>query len=605
MIPAQFHFLRPWWLLALVPLIVFVWMMLKRRLGSRSWEAVVDPALLPHVLTEKRGAASRVPAVLASLGGLLGILALAGPVWNKLPQPVYSSKSALVIALDLSRSMNAADISPSRLARARYKIRDILNRRPDGQTALLAYAGDAFTVTPLTDDTATIASQIKALTTDIMPVQGNRTDLALKRAEALLKQAGAGRGDILLITDDVDLARAGNVAEKLKGEGYRTSVLGVGTRQGAPIPLADGSFLKDKHGQIVIPTLDEAPMRELAAEGGGMYVRMQLNDSDLNRLMPLFNSASKGAVSLTKLKTDVWREEGPWLLLPLLLLAALAFRRGYLLVLACLLLPLPRPAQAYDWNSLWLRSDQRAEQALKQGQDKQAARLFKNRAWKGVAQYRSGDFDGAVKSLKGLGGADNLYNLGNALARSGRYQAAINAYDSALKLDPGHADAKYNRKLIENYLKRQRRKQQQQQGKNGKNQKQQKQGQNQKSGKNGGRNQQNQNQDQQGRQKQARSGQQNQDQQQAQQQKQKQQGARQSQPQEPSSQNGSMKKGEENRKPKGTAASPRKLTPDEEQQAVDQWLRRIPDDPSGLLRRKFQYQYQLRHRKISDNDKTW
>ena len=603
MIPEQFHFLRPWWLLALVPLAVVVWMMLKRKLGSRSWEAVVDPALLPHVLTAKRGGASRVPAVLASLGGLLAVLALAGPVWDKLPQPVYSSKSALVIALDLSRSMDAADISPSRLGRARYKIRDILNRRPDGQTALVAYAGDAFTVTPLTDDTATIASQLKALTTSIMPAQGNRTDLALKHAEDLLKQAGAGRGDILLITDDVDLARAGDVAEKLKGEGYRTSVLGVGTLQGAPIPLADGSFLKDKHGQIVIPTLDEGPMRELAAEGGGMYVRMQLDDSDLNRLMPLFNSASKAAVSLTKLKTDVWREEGPWLLLPLLLLAALAFRRGYLLVLACLLLPLPRPAQAYDWNSLWLRSDQRAEQALKQGRDKQAARLFKDPAWKGVAQYRSGDFDGAVKSLKGLGGADNLYNLGNALARSGRYQAAVNTYDRALKLDPDNADAKYNKKLIEDYLKRQRRKQRQQPGQGQKGQKQQKQGQNQKSGKNGGNSRQDQ--DQQGRRQQDRSGRQGQDQQQAQRQQQKQQGARRSQPQEPSPQNGSMKRGEENRKPEQAAASPRDLKPNEEEQAVNQWLRRIPDDPSGLLRRKFLYQYEQRHRTSSDDDKTW
>ncbi|MEJ2761677.1 MAG: VWA domain-containing protein, partial [Gammaproteobacteria bacterium] len=546
----------------------------------------------------KRGTTSRVPAILTSLCGLLTILSLAGPVWSKLPQPVYSSTSALVIALDLSRSMNAADISPSRLGRARYKIRDILNRRPDGQTALLAYAGDAFTVTPLTDDTATIASQLKALTTDIMPVQGNRTDLALKHAEDLLKQAGAGRGDILLITDEVDLARAGDVAEKLKGEGYRVSVLGVGTRQGAPIPLANGCFLKDNKGQIVIPTLDQGPMRELASEGGGIYLRMQLNDSDLNRLLPLFSSASKDAVSLTKLKTDVWREQGPWLLLPLLLLAALAFRRGYILVLACLLLPLPRPAQAYDWDSLWLRSDQRAEQALKQGQDKQAAGLFKDPAWKGVAQYRSGDYDGAVKSLKGLGGADNLYNLGNALARSGRYQAAINAYDRALKLDPDHADAKYNKKLIEDYLKRQRRKRQQQQGQNQKGQKKQKQGQNQKSGKNGGKNQQ----DQQGRQKQDRSGQ---NRQQAQQQQHKQQGARQSRPQEPSPQNGSMKKGEENQRPKEAATSLQDLKPNEQQQAVDQWLRRIPDDPSGLLRRKFQYQYEQRQRSSSANDKTW
>ena len=612
MIPEYFHFLRPWWLLALLPLLVTVWLMLKQKLGRRDWEAVVDPALLPYVLTAGRGGQRRLPAVLTGVCGLLAILALAGPVWDKLPQPVYSSRSALVIALDLSRSMDANDIDPSRLVRARYKIRDILDRRPAGLTALLVYAGDAFTVTPLTDDTATIASQLDALTTDIMPVQGNRTDLALSLAGKLLRQAGAGRGDILLITDEVNLARGRDVAQKLNGENYRVSVLGVGTERGVPIPLQDGSFLKDARGRIVIPVLDEAPMRKLVAAGGGIYARLRPDDADINTLLRLFHTVMDNGVTATQLRTDVWREQGPWLLLLLLPLAALAFRRGYVLVLLCLLLPVPRPAHAMDWDSLWLRNDQRAARAMHEGRDKEAAQLFRDPAWKGAAQYRAGDYDGAIKSLKGLQGTENLYNLGNALARAGRYQAALDAYARALQQDPGNEDAKYNRKLVEDYLKRQQQ-QQQQKSKPGKGQKKpqpdQKQGANHTGGKD---KEQQPQQPQQGQQQeQDKSGRQpsDQDRQGGRERPTPQQRQAEQKPApEQSPRNGSMKK-EGLPRPEADRALPRstdKMKPDEEQQAIEQWLRRIPDDPSGLLRRKFLYQYQQRQGEPPDNDdKTW
>jgi Ca-activated chloride channel family protein len=601
-IPEYFHFLRPWWLLALLPLLVTVWLMLKKKLGSRDWETVIDPELLPYVLTSGRGSTRRLPALLTAVCGLLAIFALAGPVWDKLPQPVYSSRSSLVIALDLSRSMDANDIDPSRLVRARYKIRDILNRRPEGQTALLVYAGDAFTVTPLTDDTGTIASQLDALTTDIMPVQGNRTDLALRLAGKLLRQAGAGRGDILLITDEVNLARGRDVAKKLRGENYRISVLGVGTRRGVPIPLADGSFLTDAKGQIVIPVLDEAPMRKLVAAGGGIYLRLRTDDVDIDTLLRLFHTVMDNGVTATRLKTDVWREQGPWLLLLLLPLAALAFRRGYMLVLLCLLLPVPRPARAMDWDSLWLRSDQRAARALHEGRNKEAARLFRDPAWKGAAKYRAGDYDGAIKSLNGLKGPENLYNLGNALARAGRYQAALNAYDKALQQDPGNEDAKYNRKLVEDYLKKQQQKQKQK-SKQGKGEKKPQPGQQRNNNGSGRKNKPRPQQQQQGQQqKQNQAGRQQGD---REQQKPSPQHAEQKPRPEQSPQNGSMKKeGQADRS--AAAPSVKKMKPDEEQQAIEQWLRRIPDDPSGLLRRKFLYQYQQRERERPDSDeKTW
>ena len=201
----QFHFLRPYCLLLLPLHIAVLWLMIKRRLGNRSWEAICDQNLLPYMLIEGSKRSRRLPVFLVGLAGLLAIIALAGPVWERLPQPVFTNETALVIALDLSRSMDSNDVTPSRLVRARFKVADIINQHDEGQAALLVYAGDAFTVTPLTDDMATIASQLSALSTDIMPEQGNRTELALAKAEQLLKGAGHSQGNILLVTDEVNV----------------------------------------------------------------------------------------------------------------------------------------------------------------------------------------------------------------------------------------------------------------------------------------------------------------------------------------------------------------------------------------------------------------
>ncbi|MCZ6526927.1 MAG: VWA domain-containing protein [Gammaproteobacteria bacterium] len=439
----QFHFLRPLWLIALLPLVILIWMMIKRKIGSRSWESFCDVALLPYVLINKGTKSRRTPIILTSLIGLLAVFALAGPVWEKLPQPVFSRQSSLVIALDLSLSMDADDITPSRLARARFKIADILEKNKEAQTALLVYAGDAFTVTPLTDDSATILSQLKALSTDIMPVQGNRTDIALVKAVQLLKQAGLKSGNVLLMTDEIDFEQTRAEAISLQQQGYRLFVLGIGTDHGVPVPLADGSFLKDSKGKIVVPVLHEKPMQSIAKSGGGRYLRMTVDDRDIDSLQTIFSSAGiDGEIETTELQTDVWYEQGPWLLIFLLPLTALLFRRGYLVILI-FLLPFPQKAQAFDWNNLWLTADQRAKQVLDYGDHKQAAAIFKDPHWKAAAHYQAGEFDAAVESLATVENIEGLYNKANALARSGRYQQAIDGYKKVLEKKSDHGDALY------------------------------------------------------------------------------------------------------------------------------------------------------------------
>jgi len=330
----EFHFIRPYWLLTILPLLVILWLLLRRQLSSGNWKTVCDPQLLPHLLLDEEGKRRIWPIYALGIGGLLSILALAGPTWERLPQPAFRDQSALVIVLDLSRSMDATDIEPSRLVRARFKVADILKQRKEGQTALIVYAEDAFIVTPLTDDTETIASQLSVLNTSLMPSQGSRVDIALKKAGILLKQAGLKKGNVLLITDGVNETRARKAIDKLKG--YKVSILGVGTEEGAPIPLKTGGFLKDAKGAIVIPKLEERTLRNIAQ---GIYQRIKTNDSDVLALKAAFETSSfENREEKVDLQIDTWREYGPWLLLFVLPLAALAFRRGFLLIMIFLCL---------------------------------------------------------------------------------------------------------------------------------------------------------------------------------------------------------------------------------------------------------------------------
>ena len=631
----SFHFLRPAWFTALVPLAVLLAVWWRSRRTSRSWRAVVDPRLLPHLLMDG-GKGRKTWSVLAvALGGALAVTALAGPTWSKLQQPVFRRESALVVLLDLSRSMNATDLQPSRLQMAKFKLRDILARRKEGNTALVVYAADPFVVTPLTNDVDTIDRQLSSLTTQLMPAQGSRTDRAIAKAQALLRQSGAVRGDVLLITDGVDNDPATALraaVEKLVAAGYRLSVLGVGTDQGAPIPMGDGGFFKDSSGAIVLPKLDEAPLARLAAQGHGIYRHLAADDSDTNALINTFNSGWKTPQSqkVAGMKSDQWRETGPWLLLPLLPLAALAFRRGYLLLLfAVLLLPVPRNAYAFGWHDLWQRPDQRAAQAMAAQQPEQAARLFRDPRWRAAAHYRAGEYRAALKDLKKQHGAEAAYNRGNALAHLGQYQQALNAYEDALKLDPNFKDAAYNRDLVKKWLQpppqnkkqsggkgQQQRQQKSQSGSrspNGKPQDQQQAGTkgggpqhkgqqaNSSSGKDQAAN----------RAKALRKAGNKSAASAAQQQAGKQSSGQQKDTAAKDTQTGQQaRQGDRQRR---TAMNDKQLpnpgnakpAESESQQATEQWLRRIPDDPGGLWRRKFLYQYKREHQSRQGEAKPW
>ena len=606
---ADFHFIRPYWLLAIIPFVVVVGLMLRNKLSQGNWSAVCDAELLPYLLQEKIVNQSRWALTTGAIAALLTIIALAGPTWQHLPSPVFRNESALVIALDLSRSMDAEDIKPSRLIRARYKIADILKQRKDGQTALLVYAGDAFTVTPLTDDTETIDSQLSALTTDIMPSEGNNTGIVLEKAVELFKQSGLQKGQILLVTDSVDTDKTLATVKAL--DNYTLSILGVGTTDGAPVALPEGGFLKDEQGTIVVPKLDASALAKLAQAGKGVYQTITANDADIQALLSAVDKPLQQEGKENKnLLLDQWEDKGPWLLLLVLPLAALSFRKGLLCVGLLLLLPLPKNSYAFEWQDLWQRKDQQAQQAYKNNQFEQAAKLFENPDWKAAAQYKAAQQElGDMKTPKT---ATGFYNQGNVLANAGKYEEAIKAYDEALKRANGDQklieDAKYNKELVEKELEKQKQEEKQQQQDKKQDDKQEQQDNKQ------GEKQQSKQDSQQGKEsdksekseeqkaseqkpeqtEEKKSEQQQADEQKSADNKEQQNESEEKKPDAEKAQQAEQKKdeGKEPAKQMPTTAQPT----DEQQQANEQWLKRIPDDPAGLLKRKFKYQYGQRGR---------
>jgi Ca-activated chloride channel family protein len=593
--PAEFHFLRPEWLLAIPAVAIFSYALARRQLAPGSWQRVVDPTLAPYVLSRRQMKGAGRRWWLVFLGGLLGTLALAGPTWDRVEQPVFRSEQAVVVALDLSRSMDAQDVSPSRLLRAKLKILDILERRSSGQTALIVYSANAFTVTPLTTDADTVASLVNSLSTDIMPSRGSYPVAAIEKGRQLLEQAGVVYGEVMLITDGGISESALDAAEELREAGYTLSVLGVGTLDGAPIPRAGGGFVTDRSGQIVVPRLDPTGLQRLAAAGGGRYSALTADDDDLDRL--LSGEVGAGAGSDQSLATDQWREEGPWLLLLLVPLASLAFRKGWVVMILVFVTPLvTEPAHAIGWRDLWRTPDQQGAASLEAGNPEEAAELFEDPRWRAVANYRGGRYDASAAGFSGGEDPDSLYNYGNALARMGEFEAALEAYDRALELDPDAEDAAHNRDLIKELM-------EQQDSQSGE------QGDEQQSSEEGGGAQQSE-----GESESDESSQESQAGQPGDQSEESDGSPREQEMSEEDLQaleeelqraaQQAEEQASEGEQELDQAMAEAERREQEQQQAMEQWLRRIPDDPGGLLRRKFRYQYQ-RQGRDQDGNNLW
>ena len=582
------HFIRPellWLLPVVLPLILLAW---RKQSSGGDWAKAIDSELLPHLVASEGSSGSRLRQLWWLALPLL-VFGASGPSLERTELPVFEKSDALVIVLDLSRSMWATDTQPSRIRRARQKVMDVLDLRSEGVTGMVVFAGDAHVVTPLTDDTRTIENLLSALAPDIMPLQGSNATEALGLAASLLETSGLTNGSVLLITDGLPKLSTSQVSDLLKPVGADLSILIVGTETGAPIPLPDGGFLRDESDQIVIPAVDKRMIQQIASNLDAKSASVSVDSSDLRYLLSGAESSMTSDDSLER-KTDTWVDLGYWLAIAAALLILPLFRRGALSALVfAVLLTDADPAQANPLENFWSTPDQKGASALADGDPALAATLFEAPERRGTAQYEAGNFKSSSAEFGKLESTDSLYNRGNALALAGDLKAAIESYDKSLALSPERQDAITNRELVKSLLVQQE-------------------------------------QDQQGNDQDSDSDQSDQDgesqdsESESAQQEQDSQSESQEGDSEPSDQQPSDQESQQN----GDADMAENLSPSdleeatqeqlarfdealEEQQALEQWLRRVPDDPGGLLRRKFRYQtiQRLRNGEEPDEDVRW
>ncbi len=460
--------LRPVWLWGLlaVPLWILLWRWRSHR--ADPWRAVCDAELLKAQQISSASAMGLRLLWLLSVY-VLTIIALAGPSLGREAQPLNQNSDALIVALDLSEVMRAGDLKPDRLSRARYKLTALLRQRKAGQTALIAYAGEAFTVAPLTDDLSTLDNLLQALDPSVMPIAGQRPERAIRMAQQMLDDAGLARARMLLLAS-ATTRDAEHAAAEAQRRGLTVSVLGVGTDHGAPVPVGGGGFLLDSSGGILLPKLDDDALRELADAGGGVYQPISDDESDLRALGVLDPTRAEigDEVAADQGMTRP-REDGPWLLLLLLPLVAMAARRGVLwtLIVAAPLLSIAPESRASVWDDLWQRADQQAWHALQADDPARARELAEDPALRGSAAYRAQDFNAAAEDFANGADGESAYNRGTALAKAQRYEEALSALDEALRRDPSHADAKVNRDAVAQWLEQQKQQEKPEQPKSG------------------------------------------------------------------------------------------------------------------------------------------
>lgn len=462
---AHLHWREPLWLLlAVVPWLALAWRQGRRRHNKLAGFA--DPPLLQRLLV---GAARR-PIYSASLflAWTLAAMAAAGPYWQpQHPQPARQRGADIAVIVDISPSMAAADVSPTRLARVKRELHDFTRLLSNDRIGLVAFSANAYGMVPLTTDYDAFLRFVDLLDPGLTSLPGSNLTRALEVAEQLLGASAERSRAVVLLSDgefhDPDTLAA---ARRLDREHIPLFVIGVGTDSGSPVPDSSGHFIQYQ-GQVVISRLDRGELRTLAKAGGGAYFGLRDDDGEWRALLAQLHNRTRAAPHAVSRPLIQGVALYPWLLAISLLLFLWngARRREALMLLVAPLLaaPLivwPTPSNAAPW------SEQRAYDALQQGHYGRAQALYgkvdgyNGRMGEGTAAYRLQVWQAALSAFQraaqrtgdDMQKARALYNAGNALAQLHRFRAASDSYRAALRLEPKLSKAALNLSLVNQFL---------------------------------------------------------------------------------------------------------------------------------------------------------
>lgn len=449
---SAFHFLRPLWLLLLVPAIALPIIWAQRHDLSRQLQGAIAPHLLKHLVITPQDNHRLRPVHLLAAMLALGAVAAAGPTWQQDRPDFLDDRAPLILAVDLSPSMDADDVPPTRLSAARNKLHDLVERRAGARTALIAYAGSAHLVLPATDDPELLNTFLQALSTNLIEKAGHDVPGVIDQAKRLL-EAENSPGTLVLITDGADPALNQQIGQHLKGVDLQVLVLAVGSNNSSVVRNAQGQPKVDANGRPMVANFDSKALQALADAANAPLGSLKLNDDDLDWI-ELHAQRHFQAVSDQGQEVH-WKDAGYWLCWPLLLIALLCVRRGWRVHwLASLLLAvglgLPSaPAQAGAFADAFFTPDQQGRWAFEHQRYPQAAAHFSDPYWKGVAAYNAADFDAALVSLANLDSAQAYFYMGNSYVRLSRFPEAITAYQQALKRQPQFPEASSNLALAQ------------------------------------------------------------------------------------------------------------------------------------------------------------
>lgn len=432
---ADLQFLRPWWLCGVPVIVLWVWLMVSQN-SYAGWAGAIDKKKLKHL---RSGVAGSGLIFLCAAVLTVVTLALAGPSMSSLPGKTGHANQARVFVLDLSPSMLARDIKPDRLSVAKLKLIDLLRLQADWQSGLVVYAANAHQVSPLIDDPRIIESLVPVLHPDIMPTRGSNAEQAIAIATTIISDGGFTKGDIVLITDGLH-ADAISAIRAVWKKSLRLSILAVGTEQGAPFP--DGgsqsgstgvSYALDKDKNPIVARLDIARLEQLAKDTGGRFAELTADSTDINTLNNISKFRNQGDITQGNAVFDEFQDAGYWLALLVLPFVLIGFRKNMLWVMFPLFFVAP-DSYAFDWNDLWFTKDQQAQHALARGDLESASVLFTDPRWKAVSHYQLEQYTEAVTLLGSPEYADDLFNRGNAQALAGDMEGALVSYQIALQL---------------------------------------------------------------------------------------------------------------------------------------------------------------------------